>query len=115
MMGEPEQVPLRRRRPPREAPELGAGIDRMLLALVRRGAAGELEAIEELVRIRAMMPSLVQAAVSAAVEGPADYSFGDIARWLGISRQAARQAARRRHSQVASKPLQALDAPRVNR
>ena len=90
-----EQAPLRRRRALREAPELGAAVDRMLLALVRRGAAGELEAIEELVRIRDSVPGLVRAAVDGAVAGPADYSFGEVGRWLGISRQAARQAARK--------------------
>jgi predicted transcriptional regulator len=90
-----EQVPARRRRAEREAPELGAAVDRMLLALVRRGASGELEAIEELVRVRDSMPALVQAAVAAAVAGPAEYSFGEVGRWLGISRQAARQAARK--------------------
>jgi hypothetical protein len=68
----------------------------MLAALVRRAAGGELEALEELARIRDAMPALLQAAVDGAVSGPAEYSFGEVGRWLGISRQAARQAARRR-------------------
>lgn len=72
-----------------EAAELGPFLGRMLRALVRRAAAGELEALEELITLERVIGSAVVDAARGAHEGPGRYSWGEIGRWIGITRQAA--------------------------
>lgn len=80
---------------PRRDYEAEADIDpfmrRMLRALVRRSTAGELEALEVLYALERVVGSSIVAAAQGAHEGPAKYSWGEIGRWLGMSRQAAHQ------------------------
>jgi predicted DNA binding protein len=81
----------RRPRPDREAPELGAAVDRMLRALVRRATAGDLFALEELARLEREVRVAVTAAGRGAHDGPAHYSWTEVANELGVTRQAARE------------------------
>jgi predicted transcriptional regulator len=64
---------------------------RMMAALVRRATAGDLFALEALANIRAGVSYSLAAAARGAHDGPARYSWTEIAAELGISRQAARQ------------------------
>jgi DNA-directed RNA polymerase specialized sigma24 family protein len=89
-----DNVPLsvngrRRRRVEREAAEVGEGIRRMVAALGRRAADGDVLALVELAQVAAT----VREAEQAAVEGLrlVGYSDGEIGRELGVSRQAVRQ------------------------
>jgi hypothetical protein len=82
-----------RNRPTREAPELGAMVRRMLAALVRRAEAGDLFALEQLAELRDQLPGYLARAAWGAHHGPAGYSYGEVGRELGVSRQAARQLA----------------------
>jgi hypothetical protein len=68
---------------------------RMTRALVRRAGEGELEALEALRELRDAMPELTASAILAAHQGPGQYSYGEIGRWLGMTRQAARELAER--------------------
>lgn len=71
----------------REAPEVGAMLDRMLAAMVRRAGEGDVEALQELCRIERELPaSISRAGQQLHASGQ---SFGYIAAELGISRQAA--------------------------
>lgn len=78
----------------REAPELGAACIRMMRALARRAGDGETEALEQL----NFLQDAVQLQLGAAVAGyrgfrPArgaePYSWADVGRVLGITRQSA--------------------------
>lgn len=73
----------------REAPELGAFVNRMFRALVRRAGAGGLEAVEVL----ASLSRSCQAATKEAAEAAwrSGYSYTQLGDALGVSRQAARQ------------------------
>jgi hypothetical protein len=75
----------------REAPEIAAACARMMGALVRRARDGELEALEAL----AMLHELAGAQLGSAVLGyrasPAQASWHDVGRILGMTRQAAHQ------------------------
>jgi hypothetical protein len=64
---------------------------RMMAALVRRSTAGDLFALEALAQLVARSRESLAAAALGAHEGPAHYSWTEIAAELGISRQAARQ------------------------
>jgi hypothetical protein len=64
---------------------------RMLAALVRRATAGDLFALEALAQIRAGVAYSIAAAARGAHDGPAHYSWTEVGRELGITRQAARQ------------------------
>ena len=68
-----------------------AMVRRMLAALARRGAAGEVEALEALANLERVVPDYLGQAARGAHDGPAGYSWTDLGLWLGISRQAARQ------------------------
>lgn len=68
-------------------------IVRMLTALVKRANDGDLFALEQLQRIVRVAPNHLALGIWSAHFGPAGYSYGEIARELGITRQAARQAA----------------------
>lgn len=73
----------------REAPELGAASVRMAKALVRRAGNGELEALEELNRLQAVLDELLHQGVTAYRQGPAEASWADVGRILGTTRQSA--------------------------
>lgn len=80
-----------------EAPELGAMCARMFRALARRAADGELEAIEELAKLQKTAGIQLAVAVTnyrefqpAAPSAPR-FSWTDVGRVLGITRQAAQQ------------------------
>jgi hypothetical protein len=72
-----------------EAPEIGAFLRRMARAMVRRAAAGDLEAVSVLGEVH---EAIGQAVAEAAREAHGfGYSWTEIGRELGITRQAARQ------------------------
>lgn len=80
----------------REAPEIGAMVRRMIRALVRRAAAGDLEALEVMVGLSADLPGAIRVAGLMMNTGERmalgqSYSFTELAAPLGITRQAARQ------------------------
>lgn len=81
----------RRPRPERETPEVADMIRRVLRSLVKRAEAGDLDALEELVAIQRDLEAYITAAARGLHEGPGRYSYGEIGRWLGVTRQAARQ------------------------
>jgi len=75
-----------------ESPELGDAMVRMLRGLVTRAAEGDTEAVEQLARVEQL------AAVATPLAGrlahdAAGYSYTELGKVLGISRQAARQRA----------------------
>jgi hypothetical protein len=72
-----------------EAPEVAAGILRMMQALARRAGEGDLEALESLALLQRSMR--VQVTEAARALRQAGYSWTDIAGCLGISRQGAQQ------------------------
>lgn len=72
-----------------EAPDMAGFLRRISRALVRRAAEGDLETLSAIQQVqRDMETALEQAATAAHAAG---YSWTDIGRELGISRQAARQ------------------------
>lgn len=84
----------------RESLELAGFLRRMSRALVVRARGGDLDALEALVDARDSMNAAIVAAAQALHYDYHDahsgaYSWGDIARTLGITRQAARQRFRR--------------------
>lgn len=81
----------RRLRPEREAPEIGAMVGRVLRALVRRAEAGDVTALEQLLILRREADLALVKAARAAHDGPAAYSWTELAYVLGTTRQAARQ------------------------
>lgn len=74
----------------REAPEMGAMLDRMIRAMARRATGGEVEALGVLRDLRWK----IDAAIAEGAQGAHEafgFSWTEIGRELGISRQAARQ------------------------
>lgn len=85
-----------RQRKHREALELAAFLRRMGRALVRRARDGDMDALVALVDSRdALNAAILEAARALHYEFHDDhsggYSWGEIARELGMTRQAARQ------------------------
>jgi hypothetical protein len=76
---------------PDESSEIGTMLRRVLRAMVRRATAGDLEALRELHLLELNLLSAVVDAARGAHDGPARYSWTEIAAELGVSRQAARQ------------------------
>lgn len=72
-----------------EAPEMGAMIDRVLRALVRRAGDGDTEAIEQLARLAGEIDGHVTASLVAGREF--GYSLADLANVTGTTRQAVSQ------------------------
>jgi hypothetical protein len=73
----------------REAPEVGAMAARVLRALVRRAGTGDTEALEQLLGLEL---ELAEAIRDAGRELHAfGYSFTELGRVAGVSRQAARE------------------------
>jgi len=88
----------RRARPPRppfdpttEPPELSGMVGRVLRSLVRRAEAGDIDALAELVAVQRALDAALGDAARGLVVGPGRYSWGEVGRWLGVTRQAARQ------------------------
>lgn len=73
-----------------EAPEVAAASRRFMRALVKRAAEGDTEALEGLVGLQATLQEAITDA-GRALHDQAGYSFTDLAKVLGISRQGARQ------------------------
>lgn len=78
----------------REAPEIGAACARMMRALARRAGDGELEALEQLARLQVDLQHQLGAAVAGyrafqPAHGAAPYSWADVGRILGVTRQSA--------------------------
>lgn len=85
-----------RRRKDREALELASFLRRMARALVRRAAAGDLDALVALVESRNAIDNAISDAARALHDWDdpgthAGYSWSEIGRELGITRQAAQQ------------------------
>lgn len=79
-----------------ESPEIGAMAKRMVRALVRRAAAGDTEALEQLAELERDLPVAITTAGKLMASGERmvkgqGYSYTELGDVLGISRQAARQ------------------------
>lgn len=72
----------------REAPEVGAMAQRVVKALVRRAAAGDGEALEELLKLAELVPAAVRDAGAAMHRF--GYTYTELADIAGITRQGAR-------------------------
>lgn len=79
----------RRARERAEAADMGAFIRRTLRAMTRRATEGELDALVELVRLRAELDTQIDAATRGA--HAFGYSQRFIARELGVTQQAVHQ------------------------
>lgn len=66
-------------------------VARVLRSMVRRAEGGDIDALEELEVIRRAVDDAARDAARGLIEGPGKYSWGEVGRWLGVSRQAARQ------------------------
>lgn len=75
----------------REAPEIGAACQRLMRALARRAAGGELEALETLDALTRLSTSYLAQGVAGYREGPAQASWTDVATILGMTRQSAHE------------------------
>lgn len=77
------------RQPFREAPQIAAFLRRMGRALARRAGEGDLEALSALLdSIESLEASAGEAARALVAAG---YSWGEVGREVGMTRQAARQ------------------------
>lgn len=72
-----------------EAPALAGASRRMMRALVKRAAGGELEALEALFGLQGELAQAIQDGVDGYRQGPAAASWTDIGRVMGTTRQAA--------------------------
>lgn len=72
-----------------EAPDVSKACERMMRALVKRAGTGEAEAVEELVRLQAVLRASLGDAVAEYRQGPAGASWADVAVLVGTTRQAA--------------------------
>lgn len=75
------------KREPYEAPQIGAMMERMFRALVRRAEGGDTEALEQILRLQDVASDSARSAGRGLVAF--GYSYGELARWTGVSRQAA--------------------------
>jgi hypothetical protein len=87
----PDAAEAGRRRLRAESPEIGAMLDRVCRALVRRATDGDLLAIEELALLERTVTDHLRDAARGAHDGDAHYSWTEIGIALGVSRQNARQ------------------------
>ena len=85
-----------------EAPDMAAMMRRVTRALVRRAEDGDLEALTALVDVEAAVHAATRDAAVALHDGPFAYSWNEIARELGITRQAARMYGARDSQEAAS-------------
>ena len=72
-----------------EAPDMAGFLRRIARAMVRRAAEGDLETLSAIQQVQAELDAALEQAAAAA--HAAGYSWTEIGRELGISRQAARQ------------------------
>jgi hypothetical protein len=64
---------------------------RILIAAGRRVADGDVEALADLVNLRSDLDQAIAVAIEGLRSEKWSYSWGDIARVLGVTRQAAQQ------------------------
>ena len=74
-----------------ENPEFAAFAARILRAAARRVADGDLEGLSALVALRSELDAAIECAVAGLRTPKWSYSWADIARVLGVTRQAAQQ------------------------
>lgn len=74
-----------------ESPELGDAIVRMMRGLVTRAEEGDQEAIEQLRRVEQLAPIALDLGAYLAHERKNGYSWTQIADFMGVTRQGARQ------------------------
>lgn len=75
----------------REASDIGAMLGRMGNALVKRAEAGDVDALSVLVAASSLLNAQAGEAADALRAEPWGYSWADIGRELGVTRQAAQQ------------------------
>ena len=78
-------------RPEIETPTYLAALRRMILAAGRRVAGGDVDALPELVALGDTLDQAIDDAVTGLRAEPWQYSWAEIARRTGTSRQAAQQ------------------------
>lgn len=83
------RVRRRQNRPPQETSDVAAGAVRMVRGLGKR-AAGDVDALGHLVALAAVVDDELGAAARRCVD-EGGWSWGDVGRRLGITRQGARQ------------------------
>lgn len=66
-------------------------VHRVARSLARRAESGDIDALEELVKLQRALDTYIEVAAKGLHAEPGLYSWGEIGRWLGITRQAARQ------------------------
>jgi hypothetical protein len=66
-------------------------VHRVARSLARRAEGGDIDALEELVKLQRDLDDYIDTAARGLHGEPGRYSWGEIGRWLGITRQAARQ------------------------
>ena len=71
--------------------EWGAFLERILRATERRVGNGDIEGLAAIARVQAIAEETMQRSVDRLRAAPWDYSWADVGRALGITRQAAQQ------------------------
>jgi hypothetical protein len=74
-----------------EAPDMAAMIGRVARGMARRAEAGDLEALSALAQARADIDAAMVAAAKGLHDGEFGYSWTEVGRELGMTRQAAQQ------------------------
>ena len=74
-----------------ENPEFAAFVARILRATARRVADGDVEGLAALVALRSELDAAISSAVAGLRQPQWSYSWSEIARVLGTTRQAAQQ------------------------
>lgn len=74
-----------------ESPDIAAMMKRMARAMVKRAQEGDLEAVKCVAEVERAVRDAVVDAARAAHYGPFAYSWGEIARDLGVTRQAVQK------------------------
>ena len=71
--------------------EWGAFLERILRATERRVGNGDIEGLAVIARVQRVVDETMQRSVDRLRAAPWDYSWTDVGRALGITRQAAQQ------------------------
>jgi DNA invertase Pin-like site-specific DNA recombinase len=74
-----------------ESPDIAAMMKRMCRGMVRRAQEGDLEAVKCMAEVERAVRDAVVEAARAAHYGPYAYSWNEIARDLGVTRQAVQK------------------------
>ncbi|WP_309238702.1 hypothetical protein [Actinoplanes aureus] len=85
------RIPRKRAKRHVETDQFDAFTRRILRAYARRVAAGDVEALAPLAALSAEVDAVVRLAVAGLRRNPYSYSWDEIARRLGVSKQAAQQ------------------------